>query len=1012
MSQKYDYKLDPRTSAEILAQIKKLSTSYTPEWAFSTSNPDAGSVIGLIFASQMADNIKKINQVIDKYNTEFVNMLNISLLSAYPASGVVVMELIVDTIPGIDVPKGTKLLGTAQSDDAEQIIFETDSDVHITGSRLCDIISVSGHFGKIIPIKGGVTRRDFVPMQNQAQATIDDALNEELSEILLFDYQRDGIEQHGLMLYHRSMFDTADNVDISVRMTEHETGADLAERFSDTLRYRWSYYSGEGLKPFDSVKCNNGAVVLSKAGENKRVQLDGFEYSMIYLEALSPVLEAVTLSSLRLSSSCEKTTPVFVVCNDVDTEPAAFMPFGETVSLFDECYVGHDQIFSQQGAMVTLKFMLSVHEKLVSVTQQQEIDDLKVIKRKPHSVQFHTASTSPQKVSFEYFNGTGWQRLVCTKDWSIIFDGNFAGDISVSFICPDDWQPTISGGYNGRALRMRVSQADNCYLMPCIHKMPKIEALTLSYSYYDNWKTPQRLRCICGTEISDLSSALLSGRQFTAFSPLPYTGNALYLGFDRKMEGSPVSILFNIEESVYFVNSPISFEYSTRAGFQRLKVIDHTDNMSGVGTVLFIPPSDFAKTVVEGQSRYWIRLVDESGAFDNPDRYHAVIRSIIPNAVEIRNVETMPEEAFYIDATAPNMSFPIAAENILNTEVFVNERNRHSLSAMRRMITEQPESVRVEYNFLGDISEFFVRWTEVDNFDASAPSDRHYLIDRMTSTIHFGDGVSVMIPGAQPGVAFTVQAVCCNGVKGNLPKGAVNSTFGKLLYIDSIYNPIATYAGSNIESIESAHLRGANMLNSKNRLVSELDFVREVKAFSTSVSKVKCVVGRDIDGTVNDRIVSLAVMMKDFQEGAYSFNSLKGRLVERLLKRCEATVTKEMISVTEPIYVEISVDVWAEVHSMNNSFMLQSLIKDSISAFIDPISGGSRAGWEIGTLPNESQIRMMLQSIKCDAYLSKHIITVRYVDRSGVHENDLQALTYNPFMIGVNGRHTVHMQLV
>ena len=96
---------------------------------------------------------------------------------------------------------------------------------------------------------------------------------------------------------------------------------------------------------------------------------------------------------------------------------------------------------------------------------------------------------------------------------------------------------------------------------------------------------------------------------------------------------------------------------------------------------------------------------------------------------------------------------------------------------MRAMLEEHPDDVRVEYDFLGEITEFYVRWTEVDNFDHSSPGDRHYTLDRMNNVLRFGDGVSVMIPPAQPGPAFTVQAVCCDGSAGNLAAGRVRQSF-------------------------------------------------------------------------------------------------------------------------------------------------------------------------------------------------------------------------------------------
>ena len=79
--------LDSRSVQDLRGEIRRLAASYTPEWAFSDVNPDVGSVVGLIFANQMEENIRRMNLVMEKYHTEFVNMLNLSLRPAYPAGG-------------------------------------------------------------------------------------------------------------------------------------------------------------------------------------------------------------------------------------------------------------------------------------------------------------------------------------------------------------------------------------------------------------------------------------------------------------------------------------------------------------------------------------------------------------------------------------------------------------------------------------------------------------------------------------------------------------------------------------------------------------------------------------------------------------------------------------------------------------------------------------------------------------------------------------------------------------
>lgn len=68
MSSFEEYRIDPRTESDLRAQMAELAHSYTPEWAFDPDKPDIGSVIGLLFASQLAGNIRRLNQVVDKYH--------------------------------------------------------------------------------------------------------------------------------------------------------------------------------------------------------------------------------------------------------------------------------------------------------------------------------------------------------------------------------------------------------------------------------------------------------------------------------------------------------------------------------------------------------------------------------------------------------------------------------------------------------------------------------------------------------------------------------------------------------------------------------------------------------------------------------------------------------------------------------------------------------------------------------------------------------------------------------
>ena len=138
MSKASEFRIDPRTESDLREQIARLAQSYTPEWAFHPEDPDIGSVIGLLFASQLSGNIRRLNQIVEKYHTEFINLLDLSLQAAFPAVGVAVFDMIPDTVAGVQVPRGVKLL--AESGGDERVVFETQNELFVTSAVLTDIM--------------------------------------------------------------------------------------------------------------------------------------------------------------------------------------------------------------------------------------------------------------------------------------------------------------------------------------------------------------------------------------------------------------------------------------------------------------------------------------------------------------------------------------------------------------------------------------------------------------------------------------------------------------------------------------------------------------------------------------------------------------------------------------------------------------------------------------------------------------------------------------------------------
>lgn len=1008
MKSKMEFQLDKRELADIHETINKLAKTYTPEWNFEKNNPDLGSVIGIIFAAQMEDNLRKYNQVMDNYRVEFVNMLGISLLPARPACVTVIMELVENSIPGIPVKKGTKLLAAREGEEENQIVFETIQEVYITHSKLQDIFTVSGESGKIIPILGNFKKLPLIEgMEIEEETQIEQAGGEGgnvFPAFSLFDDTAEGIDQNAIVIYHERLFD----VEMENIFLRFAGNGELLRKVEEG-KFILSYYCENGVVPVEKWWVEGNTLRIQKEKPCKKVVFLEKEYSVLALQALESVEHVLELEDIVISSEGKYQLPGFIHTGTTDLEEEKFAPFGDSLSLFAECYIGHDTYFSQKGAKVTVDFEVSFEIHEMGMSMQQEKEELKVIKRKPRIVSYDVCpDTFPEEISIAYFNGTGWKRLETMGEYRYLFAKGLAGRCHMEFEAPGDWEESSIGGYHERCIKIQLLRADNCYMQPCNHHYPVISNMQIAYTYKGQYERPHRLERICGSNKMDLTSQLVKGEGFTAFAKSEYDRNALYLGLHKKLEEGPVSILFQIEKESNFKGMRISFEYSSQQGFKQMKVLDHTENMSTSGTVLFMPPSDMAALEIEGKKRYWIKIVEVKRGRGSC----SLIKDIKLNALEAYNIETLEEEDFYLDEVKPFMEFKLRATNILDADVWVNETDKVSPRQMKTMLEEMPGEIRAEYNFKGELENFFVRWKEIDSFDTAEKEGRSYILDRMNNSILFGDGVSTMIPNNLREVAFMVQVRCCDGQYANVDTDTIQETFGNLMFVNRIYNPIPAYGGSNMENVENALRRGANILSARRRLVSEADYIREIKAFSDNIDKVDCIVGFDLDGRKKDTKIRCVILMKDFRSGSYSFCKLQDRIKDHIKSCCELVIKEDDLYIVEPVFVEISVELWVEVMKMEEGFELQNRFQKELDAYFEPIGEGGKHGWDIGVLPGNSQILMKLNALKGTVIIRKTVITASYKDEAGVHEKELVCLKHNPFYVCTGGKHKVHIAVV
>ena len=985
---------------KILEKIRELAAAYVPEWQFTTENPDIGSVIALLYADEMEENIRRYHTLLERDYVELMNMLGISLKPAFPAHSNVLMHLTPDTIPGFKLKKGTKLLGGPEED--ANLIFETAHNLYITESQLRCAFMASGKNGKVIPLLGTFPPISYIKKQEIMPEKEQPGLSR--YPFSLFRFEGEDYGKYGVLFFHPHLFDVRDNE----ILMEIEGAPELVSEIA-AGKYRLFYYGEQGFEPVSGLRqAGENRLAFRKDGECQKVTEQGQECSVLLLEPGQIPKTSVLVSRIGFSSSGVEKTPDFLWNGTTELAPKSFLPFGEILSLYDEFYIGHEEYFSKPGARISLKFQLDFATHMVSIPVQQQEAELKVIKKKPKKdVQGAPAEIYADEISFSYYNGTGWRRLVTETPVQQIFARAQTSACEVSFLCPEDWRPLESDGFAGRSIRVQITRADNCFYQPAIHHYPIIRDMKITYSYQGRFESPSRLYGYQGSRKRDLTAAMTKNPKVPLFSISSYQDTALYLGFDKKMEDGPISLLFQIQEMEGYQTGNLTFSYSTRDGFSRLKISDHTDGLSHTGTLLFMPPSDMAKQTLEGQDTYWIRITDEKKYLEEHPAKQPVILDIQVNAVEVDNIDTMTEEAYYIDVFGPNMQFALNAQNILSLELWVNEIGLFSESEMKRMITEEPEKTKAEYSFMGEIEEFYVKWTEVDNFDCSLPGDRHYVVDRMNSRICFGDGVHVQIPRNTNGIAFKVILRRCDGKEANIPAGRITDSMGGLLFVDQVVNPVQAYGGMNMETLEEALHRGTSVLHARNRLVSAQDYEREALNFSRQIAQAKVIVGRKKDGSVEPGAISLVLLMQDYQEGEHSFLYIRQRLKEHLQQKCELTAESSEMDIVQPVFVEISVEAWVRVIREDDTFEVQQELKRVLEDYLNPIENDR---WEIGRMVRKAQIELRLNMEKGKALLHRLMVTARYQDETGIHETDIEALTGNPYIVVTSGVHKIHFE--
>jgi predicted phage baseplate assembly protein len=344
-----------------------------------------------------------------------------------------------------------------------------------------------------------------------------------------------------------------------------------------------------------------------------------------------------------------------------------------------------------------------------------------------------------------------------------------------------------------------------------------------------------------------------TGTGFLPFSATAPAGSAVLFGFNSTLEFPSVEINLAIwvqapssSGALYAACGPLppppatlQWEYWNGKDWHALDLLkDETAAFTRSGHVyLNAPPKGSMVSAAIGKIagvRYWIRSRLVSGSYQRAPR----LLTVRTNTVGAVQAQTIDSEILGGSNGRPEQVFQLTSRPVLDGTL--------------QLVVDEGDGEAV--------------WNEVADFFASGPDDQHYVLNRTTGEIRFGNGRQGRIPVAnakRPANVIARQYRFGGGRRGNVGVGQLTSLRGSLRGIDAgaITNGFPATGGGDEETVDEAKRRVPQTLKSRERAVTVEDFEHHARA-AGGIARAKALplYHPDFPGTEVPGVVSVIVV--------------------------------------------------------------------------------------------------------------------------------------------------------
>lgn len=484
----------------------------------------------------------------------------------------------------------------------------------------------------------------------------------------------------------------------------------------------------------------------------------------------------------------------------------------------------------------------------------------------------------------------------------------------------------------------------------------------------------QAVQAFDGFAYRDVTTANeTDGQAFAPLGPYAHDDAALLLGFPGSGPGgtgactaSPITLMVEVtagratpvaQAGALAVPPParLAYEYWDGTGWEPLSIErDETVAFTATGRlVLFGPGAKAARTTL-GQVAaplYWLRVRKTSGAYERGPQ----LERLSLNTVPARAAVTVRDE-------------------VLGGSTGMPEQGALTLSAAPVVALERPLAVRRDDGVVVTIESLrlevdegsgFQVWQEVDDLGGSGPRDPHYVLDRSTGEIGFGDGRHGAIPVANPLLpASNIVArrwLSGGGTAGNVGAGTITTLATVVPGIKAVTNRLAAVGGSEGETLADARLRAPAELKAKDRAMTAEDFELIAQDSPANVARAHALplVNPRVKGVEMPGAVTVLVV-PDAPGNAPRATPATLAAVCAHLDRHRLITTEVFASC--PTYRQVRVVADVVVLPDADPAQVRQALADALVTYLHPLRGGDDAqGWPFGgTIYSSALFRVVL----------------------------------------------------